>query len=173
MQDRAAFKCREISDRRSAEVMTTLSCTPQACMRLIDHMVDGLRGENVLLVGDETCIGKSLAMHLLARGCDITVAHSKAPWLREAARRADIIVAVSGTPAMIRGDWIKPGAIVIDAGTVQSLSGLEKIATAGHCAISEMEHAAAVTPLHGGLGPMAIACLLSNTLEAARRTNHE
>jgi methylenetetrahydrofolate dehydrogenase (NADP+)/methenyltetrahydrofolate cyclohydrolase len=143
-------------------------CTPLGCMMLIDTVVDDLRGRHAVVIGKSHIVGKPIAMLLLERECTVTVTHIATQGLPDIARKADLIVAAAGSPGLVRGDWVKPGAVVIDVGInrIENAGGTSKIV--GDCAIGEMEHAAAVTPVPGGVGPMTIACLLANTIKAAR-----
>ncbi|WP_068085473.1 bifunctional 5,10-methylenetetrahydrofolate dehydrogenase/5,10-methenyltetrahydrofolate cyclohydrolase [Novosphingobium rosa] len=143
-------------------------CTPLGCMMLIDTVIDDLRGKHAVVIGKSNIVGKPIAMLLLERECTVTVTHIATQGLPDIARKADLIVAAAGSPGLVRGDWVKPGAVVIDVGInrIENADGTSKIV--GDCAIGEMEHAAAVTPVPGGVGPMTIACLLANTIKAAR-----
>ncbi len=105
---------------------------------------------------------------LLAESCTVTVAHSRTRDLPEVARRADIIVAASGIPELVKGDWVKPGAVLIDVGITRIMRDDGKEKLVGDIAFDEVQHARAVTPVPGGAGPMTIACLLANTVQAAR-----
>jgi methylenetetrahydrofolate dehydrogenase (NADP+)/methenyltetrahydrofolate cyclohydrolase len=148
-------------------------CTPVGCMLLIDSALDDLTGLDAVVVGRSNIVGKPLAQLLLRRHCTVTVAHSKTRDLPEVCRRADILVAAVGRPHMIEGGWIKPGAVVIDVG-INRLPGAEegKTRLIGDVDFEAARHVAgAITPVPGGVGPMTIACLLRNTLEAACRIN--
>ena len=122
------------------------------------------------MIGRSNIVGKPMAQLLLAENCTVTIAHSRTRDLPAVVRRADIVVAAVGRPEMVRGDWIKPGAIVIDVGI--NRVPRRRTARAGWSATSpsrrRREVAGAITPVPGGVGPMTIACLLQNTLEAAR-----
>ncbi len=148
-------------------------CTPVGCMLLIDSALDDLTGLDAVVVGRSNIVGKPLAQLLLRRHCTVTVAHSRTRDLPEVCRRADILVAAVGRPHMIEGGWIKPGAVVIDVG-INRLPGAEegKTRLIGDVDFEAARHVAgAITPVPGGVGPMTIACLLRNTLEAACRIN--
>jgi methylenetetrahydrofolate dehydrogenase (NADP+) / methenyltetrahydrofolate cyclohydrolase len=122
------------------------------------------------VVGRSNIVGKPMAQLLIAQSCTVTVAHSRTRDLPEVCRSADLLVAAVGRPEMVRGDWIKPGAIVIDVGInrVPNPAGEGKTRVVGDVAYAEAaEVASAITPVPGGVGPMTIACLLRNTLEAA------
>ena len=143
-------------------------CTPLGCMMLLKDRLGELSGLNALVIGKSNIVGKPMAQLLMAENCTVTVAHSRTRDLPEICRRADIVVVAVGRPEMVRGDWIKPGAVVIDVGInrVEQAGGARIV---GDVAISEAGHAAAITPVPGGVGPMTIACLLANTVAAFRR----
>lgn len=142
-------------------------CTPLGCMMLIDTVIDDLRGKHAVVIGKSNIVGKPIAMLLLERECTVTVTHIATQGLPGIARSADIIVAAAGSPRLVRGDWVKPGAVVIDVG-INRIAGADgKSRIVGDCAMDEMPHALAVTPVPGGVGPMTIACLLANTIKAA------
>jgi methylenetetrahydrofolate dehydrogenase (NADP+)/methenyltetrahydrofolate cyclohydrolase len=145
-------------------------CTPLGCLLLIKSVRRDLAGLEAVVIGRSTIVGKPVAQLLLAQNCTVTTAHSKSRNLPEICRRADILVAAVGRPEMVRGDWIKPGTIVIDVGInrVPGRDGEAKSRIVGDVAFAEAsEVASAITPVPGGVGPMTIACLLRNTLEAA------
>jgi methylenetetrahydrofolate dehydrogenase (NADP+) / methenyltetrahydrofolate cyclohydrolase len=148
-------------------------CTPLGALMLIKSVQPNLAGLNAVVVGRSNIVGKPMAQLLLGESCTVTIAHSRTRDLPEVCRRADILVAAVGRPEMIRGDWIKPGAIVIDVGInrVPSLKqdGSEpgKTRLVGDVNFAEASViAGAITPVPGGVGPMTIACLLRNTLQA-------
>lgn len=144
-------------------------CTPLGCMHLIGSAQANLAGLEAVVVGRSNIVGKPMAALLLAAGCTTTVAHSQTRDLPAVCRRADILVAAVGRPQLIRGEWIKTGAIVIDVGINRVPIG-DSFRLVGDVAYEEVApRAAAITPVPGGVGPMTIAMLLSNTLEAARR----
>jgi methylenetetrahydrofolate dehydrogenase (NADP+) / methenyltetrahydrofolate cyclohydrolase len=141
------------------------SATPRGVMRLIAETGIGLVGQRAVVVGRSNIVGKPLAQLLLAAHATVTIAHSRTRDLAGVCREADILVAAVGRPGLIRGDWVKPGAVVIDVGTTRNEAGK----LAGDVAFDEArERAAFITPVPGGVGPMTIACLLENTLLAAR-----
>ena len=148
-----------------------VSCTPLGCLLLAQSVRRDLSGLNAVVVGRSNIVGKPMAQLLIAQSCTVTVAHSKTRDLAAVCRGADLLVAAVGRPEMVRGDWVKPGAIVIDVGInrVPNLSAGEgKTRVVGDVAYAEAaEVASAITPVPGGVGPMTIACLLRNTLEAA------
>lgn len=144
-------------------------CTPLGVMRLLDSVIDDYRGLNAVVIGKSNIVGKPVAMLLLEREATVTVTHIETLHLPDIARKADIIVAAAGAPHLVRGYWVKPGAIVIDVGInrIAQADGSSQIV--GDCATQELDHAKAVTPVPGGVGPMTIACLLHNTVLAAER----
>jgi len=148
-----------------------VSCTPLGCLLLIQSVRRDLAGLNAVVVGRSNIVGKPMAQLLIAQSCTVTVAHSKTRDLPQVCRAADILVAAVGRPEMVRGDWVKPGAIVIDVGinrVPNPAAGEGKTKVVGDVAYAEAAKvAAAITPVPGGVGPMTIACLLRNTLEAA------
>jgi methylenetetrahydrofolate dehydrogenase (NADP+) / methenyltetrahydrofolate cyclohydrolase len=145
-------------------------CTPAGCMRLIAQAGAVLEGANAVVVGRSNIVGKPMAQLLLGANATVTLAHSRTRDLPGVCRRADVLVAAVGQPEMVRGDWIKPGAVVIDVGQNSVTTPEGKAKLVGDVAFAEaIQFAGAVTPVPGGVGPMTIAMLLSNTLEAARR----
>ncbi|MBM6593557.1 bifunctional methylenetetrahydrofolate dehydrogenase/methenyltetrahydrofolate cyclohydrolase FolD [Microvirga pudoricolor] len=148
-----------------------VSCTPLGCLLLVRSVRPDLAGLNAVVLGRSNIVGKPMAQLLLAQSCTVTVAHSRTRDLPEICRRADILVAAVGRPEMVRGDWIKPGATVIDVGinrVPNPAAGEGKTKVVGDVAFQEAAAVAgAITPVPGGVGPMTIACLLRNTLEAA------
>ncbi|MBL8833540.1 MAG: bifunctional methylenetetrahydrofolate dehydrogenase/methenyltetrahydrofolate cyclohydrolase FolD [Rhodospirillales bacterium] len=145
-------------------------CTPAGSMRLIRQTVPNIAGLHAVIVGRSNIVGKPMAQLLLAADCTVTVAHSKTRDLPAIVRQADIVVAAVGRPEMIRGSWIKPGATVIDVGINRLPAGDGgKGKLVGDVAFAEAEQVAgAITPVPGGVGPMTIACLLANTIQAAK-----
>jgi methylenetetrahydrofolate dehydrogenase (NADP+) / methenyltetrahydrofolate cyclohydrolase len=147
-----------------------VACTPSGCMRLIALAEAKIEGANAVVVGRSNIVGKPMAQLLLAANATVTVAHSRTRDLAGVCRRADVLVAAIGKAEMIRGDWIKPGAVVIDVGQNSVALSDGKTRLVGDVAFDEAkEVAGAITPVPGGVGPMTIAMLLANTLEAARR----
>ena len=146
-------------------------CTPLGSLMLLrDHLGD-LSGLEVVVVGRSNIVGKPMAQLLLAQNCTVTLAHSRTRNLPEVCRRADILVAAVGRPRMIQGDWVKPGATVIDVGINRiEVDGKTRLVGDVDYA-SAAEVAGAITPVPGGVGPMTIACLLANTLTACCRIN--
>ena len=146
-----------------------VACTPLGSLMLIrDVLGDALSGKEALVLGRSNQVGKPMAQLLLQENCTVTIAHSKSRDLALLCRRADILVAAVGRPEMVRGDWIKPGATVIDVGVNRKNLADGKTKIVGDVAYGEaVELAGALTPVPGGVGPMTIACLMRNTLIAA------
>ncbi|MBV9516967.1 MAG: bifunctional methylenetetrahydrofolate dehydrogenase/methenyltetrahydrofolate cyclohydrolase FolD [Hyphomicrobiales bacterium] len=148
-------------------------CTPLGCLELVRHMRPDISGAEAVVVGRSILVGKPVAQLLLAESATVTIAHSRTHDLPAVCRRADILVAAVGKPEMIQGDWVKPGAIVIDVGinrVPNPAAGEGRTKLVGDVAFAEAAKVAgAITPVPGGVGPMTIACLLSNTLDAALR----
>ena len=152
-------------------------CTPLGCLMLLKHELGELSGLNAVIVGRSNIVGKPMAQLLLGESCTVTVAHSRTRDLPALCRTADILVAAVGRPEMIRGDWIRPGATVIDVGInrvpskdpVKAAEGRTRVV--GDVAFDEAAAVAGrITPVPGGVGPMTIACLLANTYTAACRS---
>jgi len=145
-------------------------CTPLGCTMLLKDRLGDLKGLNAVIVGRSNIVGKPMAMLLLAEHCTVTIAHSRTRDLPGLCRTADILVAAVGRPEMIRGDWVKPGATVIDVGINRIDADGGKTRLVGDVAFDEaVRVAGAITPVPGGVGPMTIACLLANTVTAACR----
>jgi len=145
-------------------------CTPRGCMVLLRESGTRLAGAEAVVIGRSNIVGKPVAQLLLAADCTVTLAHSRSRDLPAICQRADIVVAAVGRPEMVRGGWIRPGATVIDVGInrIGTADGRHRLV--GDVAFEEAsEVAGAITPVPGGVGPMTIACLLENTLAAARR----
>ncbi|WP_295242859.1 bifunctional methylenetetrahydrofolate dehydrogenase/methenyltetrahydrofolate cyclohydrolase [uncultured Brevundimonas sp.] len=154
-------------------------CTPLGCLMLLKDQLGDLSGLNAVIVGRSNIVGKPMAQLLLGESCTVTIAHSRTRDLPEVCRRADILVAAVGRPEMIKGEWIKPGATVIDVGInrvpsadpVKAAEGKTRVV--GDVAFKEAAAVAGrITPVPGGVGPMTIACLLANTYSAACRLNN-
>lgn len=151
-----------------------VSCTPLGCLILLREQLGNMSGKEAVVIGRSNLFGKPMGQLLLQENCTVTIAHSRTADLPEVARRADILVAAVGRAEMVKGDWIKPGATVIDVGITRiphpDKPGKSKLL--GDVDYAEaMDVAAAVTPVPGGVGPMTIACLLANTLTACCRAN--
>lgn len=158
--------------RLSTGVEGIVPCTPLgSLMMLKDHLGD-LSGKKAIIVGRSNIVGKPMAALLLKESCTVTIAHSKTRDLPGECRQADILVAAVGRPEMVKGDWIKPGATVIDVGInrIENEDGSTRLVGDVEFA-SAAEVAGAITPVPGGVGPMTIACLLHNTLQQACRLN--
>lgn len=148
-------------------------CTPLGCLLLLRDQLGDLTGKHAVIVGRSNIVGKPMAALLLRESCTVTVTHSRTKDLPAECRRADILVAAVGRPEMVKGDWVKPGATVIDVG-INRIDAPEKgegktrlVGDVDFASASEV--AGAITPVPGGVGPMTIACLLRNTVEAACR----
>ncbi|MEI6986768.1 MAG: bifunctional methylenetetrahydrofolate dehydrogenase/methenyltetrahydrofolate cyclohydrolase FolD [Rhodospirillaceae bacterium] len=153
-------------------------CTPLGCLMLLREVIGpALTGKRVLVIGRSTIVGRPMAQLLLNVDCTVTMAHSRTHNLREECLRAEILVAAMGKPELVRGDWIQPGAIVIDVGMNRLApacgdSGPGRL-VGDVCFTEAVEVAGAITPVPGGVGPMTIACLLLNTLAiACRQAGH-
>jgi methylenetetrahydrofolate dehydrogenase (NADP+)/methenyltetrahydrofolate cyclohydrolase len=145
-------------------------CTPLGCVLMLGAALGDLSGLEAVVLGRSNIVGKPVAQLLLAQNCTVTIAHSRSRDLAEICRRADVLVAAVGRPEMVRGDWIKPGATVIDVGINRVAADGGKTRLVGDVAFTEaMGVAGHITPVPGGVGPMTIACLLRNTLTAAKR----
>jgi methylenetetrahydrofolate dehydrogenase (NADP+)/methenyltetrahydrofolate cyclohydrolase len=146
-------------------------CTPLGCLLLLQTSLSSLSGLRAVIVGRSNIVGKPLAQLLLRENCTVTIAHSRTRDLADECRRADVLVAAVGRPRLIAGDWIKPGATVIDVG----INRIEDASTGRTRLVGDVDFdsavkvAGAITPVPGGVGPMTIACLLRNTLTAATR----
>ncbi len=152
-----------LSSGRSALV----PCTPIGCMRLLAESGISLDGAHAVVLGRSNIVGKPVAQLLLKENATVTIAHSRTRDLPALCRTADVLVAAVGRPELVRGDWVKPGAVVIDVG-INRIERDGKFVLVGDVAFDEVkEVASAVTPVPGGVGPMTIAYLLSNTVDAA------
>jgi methylenetetrahydrofolate dehydrogenase (NADP+)/methenyltetrahydrofolate cyclohydrolase len=147
-------------------------CTPRGCIILAKHVRGDLTGLEAVVIGRSNIVGKPLLQLLLRENATVTVAHSKTRDLPEVARRADLLFAAVGRPQLVTGDWIKPGATVIDVGINRIDVGEGKTKLVGDVDFASAQGiAGAITPVPGGVGPMTIACLLANTLDAACAIN--
>ena len=146
-------------------------CTPLGCLLMLKDRLGDLSGLNAVVVGRSNIVGKPMAQLLLAESCTVTIAHSRTRNLAEVCRGADILVAAVGRPRMIPGDWVKPGATVIDVGINRIEDGGKTRLVGDVDFDSAAPVAGAITPVPGGVGPMTIACLLANTLTACCRAN--
>jgi len=141
-------------------------CTPYGVMVMLDEIGYDLKGKEVVVVGRSNIVGKPVALMCLARHATVTICHSRTRDLPDVVRRADVVIAAVGKAEMVKGDWIKPGAVVIDVG-INRGEGKKLLGDVEYAAAAE--RASAITPVPGGVGPMTIAMLLQNTLEAAER----
>ena len=147
-------------------------CTPLGCLLLLRETVGDMSGAEAVVIGRSNVVGKPMAALLLRESCTVTVAHSRTRDLPGTVRRADIVVAAVGRPGFVTGDWIKPGATVIDVGINRVEAEDGKTRLVGDCDFASCAQVAgAITPVPGGVGPMTIACLLANTVNAACRAN--
>ena len=146
-------------------------CTPQGCVLLAKkHLGDNLSGKHAVVIGRSNIVGKPVSLLLLQESCTVTIAHSRTKDLSALCATADILVAAVGRPEMVKADWVKPGATVIDVGINRIDTEDGKGRLVGDVDYADVEPVAdAITPVPGGVGPMTIACLLKNTVEAARR----
>ncbi|MDO5643172.1 MAG: bifunctional methylenetetrahydrofolate dehydrogenase/methenyltetrahydrofolate cyclohydrolase FolD [Paracoccus sp. (in: a-proteobacteria)] len=142
-------------------------CTPLGCLMLLRDRIGDLSGLNAVVIGRSNIVGKPMAALLLEANATVTIAHSRTKDLAQVVRGADIVVAAVGRPGMVKGDWIKPGATVIDVGINRTEAGL--VGDVDYDSAAQV--AGAITPVPGGVGPMTIACLLANTLTACCRAN--
>ena len=145
-------------------------CTPYGCLLLLKDRLGDLAGKHAVVIGRSNIVGKPMAQLLLNESCTVTIAHSKTRDLPGEVRRADIVVAAVGRPEMVKGDWIKDGAVVIDVG-INRIERDGKGKPRRRCRLRQLlsEGFGAITPVPGGVGPMTIALLLNNTLIAACR----
>ncbi|MFO7806739.1 MAG: bifunctional methylenetetrahydrofolate dehydrogenase/methenyltetrahydrofolate cyclohydrolase FolD [Paracoccaceae bacterium] len=147
-------------------------CTPLGCLMMLRDQHGSLSGMNAVVIGRSNIVGKPMAQLLLGESCTVTMAHSRTRDLPEVVRRADIVVAAVGRPQMVQGDWIKPGATVIDVGInrlAKEDGGTRLVGDVDYDSCAPV--AGATTPVSGGVGPMTIACLLANTVTACCRAN--
>ena len=151
-----------------------IPCTPLGCLLLLKDRIGNLSGKSAVIVGRSNIVGKPMANLLLQENCTVTIAHSRTENIESICAQADIIVAAVGRPEMIKKEWVKPGATVIDVGinrVIKKIDGVEKTVLVGDVCFSDMAGVAAgVTPVPGGVGPMTIACLLANTVTASYRS---
>ena len=146
---------------------SSIPCTPLGCYLLLKKVEKNLSGKHAVMIGRSNLNGKPMTQLLLKENCTVTIAHSKTQDLKAECSRADIIIAAVGRPKLVKGDWVKKGAIVIDVGINKTDSGL--VGDVDFEAVSKV--AKAITPVPGGVGPMTIACLLSNTVECFKKAH--
>lgn len=147
-------------------------CTPLGCMMLLESVIEDFRGLHCVVIGKSNIVGKPVALLLLERECTVTITHIATRDLPTIVRTADIVVVAAGSPGLVRGNWVKRGAVVIDVGINRIVEPDGRRHLVGDCVGGELDHAAALTPVPGGVGPMTVACLLSNTISAARAQRH-
>ena len=146
---------------------SNIPCTPMGCYLLLKKVEKNLSGKHAVVIGRSNLNGKPMTQLLLKENCTVTITHSKTKDLKEECNRADIIIAAVGKPKLVKGDWVKKGAIVIDVGINKTDKGIT-----GDVDFEEVSKVAkAITPVPGGVGPMTIACLLNNTIECFKRAN--
>jgi methylenetetrahydrofolate dehydrogenase (NADP+)/methenyltetrahydrofolate cyclohydrolase len=145
-------------------------CTPTGCMRLLALTGQNLQGARAVVVGRSNIVGKPMAQLLLAAHATVTIAHSRTRDLAAVCREADVLVVAAGKPELVRGGWVKPGAVVIDVGTTRVAAADNKTRLVGDVAFDEVKEVAGwISPVPGGVGPMTIAYLLKNTVRAATK----
>jgi len=146
-------------------------CTPLGCLTLLRSIMPNMSGLHAVVVGRSNLVGKPMAQLLLRENCTVTIAHSRTPQLSHVTRQADILVVAVGRPQLVKADWVKPGAIVLDVGISreQSVEGSRIVGDVDFASVREV--AGYITPVPGGVGPMTIACLLGNTVAACCRQN--
>ncbi|MYB35040.1 MAG: bifunctional methylenetetrahydrofolate dehydrogenase/methenyltetrahydrofolate cyclohydrolase FolD [Gammaproteobacteria bacterium] len=160
----------ENTGRLSIGSDSLIPCTPAGCLILLKRTIGDIAGQNAIIIGRSNIVGKPVAQLLLKEHCTVTIAHSRTRDLSSTCRQADIVIAAVGVPEMVKGDWIKPRATVIDVGInrITDNSGKSKlVGDVDYASASEV--AGAITPVPGGVGPMTIACLLQNTIIATCR----
>jgi methylenetetrahydrofolate dehydrogenase (NADP+)/methenyltetrahydrofolate cyclohydrolase len=155
--------------RLAAGLPGLVPCTPLGCILMLKDRLGELSGKRAIVLGRSNIVGKPMALLLLRESCTVTIAHSRTVDLPAECRRAEIVVAAVGKAEMVRGDWIAPGATVIDVGINRVPAADGKSRLVGDVAFAEaVQHAGGITPVPGGVGPMTIACLLRNTVTAAK-----
>lgn len=145
-------------------------CTPLGCLYLLESVIPDLTGMHAVIIGRSNIVGKPLSLLLLQKSCTVTMTHSKTSDLASVCAGADIVVAAVGVPELVKADWVKPGAVVIDVGINRVTREGRQVLVGDVDFDAVKNQASAITPVPGGVGPMTIACLLKNTLEAARKS---
>ena len=167
----------KLSIARHNDENLLIPCTPYGCLIMLKGLEIDLSGKNAIVIGRSNIVGKPMAQLLLKESCTVTIAHSRTKNIEEICKNADIVVAAVGRPKMIKGDWIKKGAIVIDVGINRiemEVEGEVKNKLVGDVDFDEAsKNASAITPVPGGVGPMTIACLLRNTTIAFKNKNQQ
>ena len=143
-------------------------CTPLGVTKLLDTVYDDLTGLDVVVIGKSNIVGKPIAMLMLEREATVTVTHIETKNLPDVCRKADVIIAAAGAPELVKGYWVKPGAVIIDVGITRLKNEDGSTRLVGDVKFDEVQHARAITPVPGGVGPMTISCLLANTVQAAK-----
>ncbi|MGF1275389.1 bifunctional methylenetetrahydrofolate dehydrogenase/methenyltetrahydrofolate cyclohydrolase [Acetobacter pasteurianus] len=155
--------------RLAVGLPSLIPCTPLGCLLLLRDQLGDMKGQHAVIIGASNLVGKPMALLLLAEGCTVSIAHIHTRDTAALARQADILVVATGCRELVRGDWIKPGATVIDVGITRIETNVGKTRLVGDVAFDEaVKVAGRITPVPGGVGPMTIACLLKNTLTAAK-----
>ncbi|WP_339077920.1 bifunctional methylenetetrahydrofolate dehydrogenase/methenyltetrahydrofolate cyclohydrolase [Acetobacter sp. AC2005] len=155
--------------RLAVGLPSLIPCTPLGCLLLLRDQLGDMKGQHAVVIGASNLVGKPMALLLLAEGCTVSIAHIHTRDTAALARQADILVVATGCRELVRGDWIKPGATVIDVGITRIKTDDGKTRLVGDVAFDEaVKVAGRITPVPGGVGPMTIACLLKNTLTAAK-----
>lgn len=155
--------------RLAVGLPSLIPCTPLGCLLLLRDQLGDMKGQHAVVIGASNLVGKPMALLLLAEGCTVSIAHIHTRDTAALARQADILVVATGCRELVRGDWIKPGATVIDVGITRIKTDDGKTRLVGDVAFDEaVKIAGRITPVPGGVGPMTIACLLKNTLTAAK-----
>jgi methylenetetrahydrofolate dehydrogenase (NADP+) / methenyltetrahydrofolate cyclohydrolase len=144
-------------------------CTALGCVMLLETAIDDFAGLKAVVIGKSNIVGKPTALLLLARECTVTMCHIKTRNLPDIVRGGDIVVVAAGAPGLVRGDWVKPGAVVIDVGITRVTAADGSFRVVGDACFDELDHAAYITPVPGGVGPMTVACLMHNTVSCAER----
>ncbi|MCI5049531.1 MAG: bifunctional methylenetetrahydrofolate dehydrogenase/methenyltetrahydrofolate cyclohydrolase FolD [Rickettsiales bacterium] len=149
-----------------------ISCTPLGCSMMIKDVIGNLAGKHAVVIGRSNIVGKPMAQLLLNESCTVTICHSRTQDIQSVCQQADIVIAAVGRPEMVTADWVKDGTVVIDVGINRVGNGEDGTKLVGDVHFESVkEKASAITPVPGGVGPMTIACLLRNTLQAACQQN--
>lgn len=150
-----------------------IPCTPLGCLYLLKKVHSNLKGLNIVIIGKSLLVGRPLLQLLLNEHCTVTTAHKSTRDLSQLCVRADVIITATGKPGLIKKDWVRPGATVIDVGITRIIDEHGKTHLVGDCDYNNLlDHVAAITPVPGGVGPMTVACLLENTIKAVAHQHH-